>query len=49
LRRLKDWQGKAIVDERLNSSAILNILREVDITAEELINKFTEKVEKNLI
>jgi len=41
--RLKDWQRNAVGEERLNGSALLNKHREIDITAEEVINKFVEK------
>jgi len=42
LRRLNDWQRNAIEEERLNSSALLNIHRKIDITAKEVIEKFAE-------
>jgi len=38
LRLLKDWQRDATGEERLNGSVLLNIHREIDITAEEVIN-----------
>lgn len=43
---LKDWQKNAIGEERLDGCALLNIHRDIDITAEELINKFVEKRRK---
>jgi len=42
LRCLKDWRRNTNGEERFNGSALLNIRREIDITAEEIINKFTE-------
>jgi len=43
LSRLKDWQRNAIGVERLSGSALWNIHGEIDITIEEVINKFAEK------
>lgn len=46
LRRLKDWQRNTIGEERLNSCALLSIHREIDVTIEEVIDKFAEKRRK---
>jgi len=39
---VKDWQRNAVGEERLNGSTLLNIHREIDIKAEEVINTFAE-------
>jgi len=43
LRRLKDWQRNVIGDD---DSALLNIYRKIDITAEKVINKLVKKRRK---
>jgi len=46
LRRLKDWKRNAIGEERLNGCALLSIHREIDVTTEEVIDKFALKPRK---
>jgi len=42
LRRLKDWQRNAIGEEWFNGSVLFGFHGVIDITAENVINKFAE-------